>query len=164
MITAEDAAEPDAFQFSLRTLLIGVALAAVACFVLMMSLEVFDVPGTFADLPSSERQALHALKTIDSEGIRVLDSRADANCSFERKCRALVRCVGHDRQYHVTAVQLLGVHSSESALLAARLREFPELRRVRLLPRQTLDDKILETFRRELPDCQVEYVTARGEW
>ena len=164
MIIAEDAAEPDGIRFSLRTLMIGVALAAVACFVLMMVLEVFDVPGTFADLPSSERQALHALETIDSEGIRVLESRANASCSFERKCRVLVRCVGPDRQYHVAAVQLLGVRSGESARLGEQLRKFPELRRVRLLPRMTLDDKLLESFRRELPDCQVEYITALGDW
>lgn len=164
MITAEDAAEPDGFQFSMGTLLIWVALAAVACFVLMMVLEVFDVPGTFADLPTSERQALHVLETIDSEGIRVLESRADSSCSFERRCRVLVRCVGQDRQYHVTAVQLLGVRSSESARLGEELRKLPELRRVRLLPAHSLDDKILETYRRELPDCQVEYITARGDW
>ncbi|HVW38793.1 MAG TPA: hypothetical protein VHB99_15870 [Pirellulales bacterium] len=164
MITAEDAAEPDGIRFSLRTLMIGVALAAVACFVLMMVLEVFDVPGTFADLPSSERQALHALETIDSEGIRVLDSRADSSCSFDRRCRVLVRSVGQDRHYHVTAVQLHGVRSSESARYGEQLRKFPELRRVRLLPGHPLDDRILETYRRELPDCQVEYITARGDW
>ena len=164
MIFGEDDSEPEGFRFSLRTLMIAVALAGVGCFVLSMLLEVFDVPGGIADLPASERHALQSLESEWTDGIRVLDSRADSKCSFERRCRVLVRCVGKDRKYHVTAVQLLGVQSSEGALFSEELRKLPELRRVRVAPRNSLDDKLLETFRRELPGCQVEYVTARGDW
>jgi hypothetical protein len=152
--------ETGGFRFSLRALIIWVALAASGCLVVSLVLPIFDVPGVFADLPVAEQQVLQALR---DDGTIVCDSRNAASCNFDLKCRVMVRRKGDDGRYHATAVQLIGFSDVSSELLGKRLRELPELSGVRVLPGWG-GDKLLARLQRELPGRRVEYLNSYGDW
>jgi hypothetical protein len=156
----DDLIEAGGFRFSLRALMVGVALAAFGCLVVSLVLPIFDVPGVFADLPLAEQQVLQSLR---DDGVIVDESRSAASCGFNLKCRVMVRRTGDDGRYHATAIQLHGFSDSASELLGKRLRELPELAGIKVLPGWG-GDKLLTRLQRELPGRRVEYLRTYGDW
>jgi hypothetical protein len=87
------------------------------------------------------------------------------SCSFDLRCRVMVRRAGDDGRYHVTAVQLHDFSYVASELLGKRLRELPELGGVRVLPDlPRYGEMLLKRLQRELPGRRVEYLSTYGDW
>ena len=160
MLCEDDEVETGRFRFRLRTLFAWVALAAFACLIILLLAPIFDVPGVIPDLPAAEQHVLEALR---ADGIAVLESRTSMACSFDRRCRVMIRRAGDDARYRVTAVQLHCFPDGASELLAKRLRELPELNAIGLLP-DWGGDNLRDMLRKELHGCRVEYLTNYGDW